>query len=53
MKFRRHGVVALLALILTWAAPAFAQSDRGQITGRVVDPGGAVVADATVTVVNV
>src|SRR5580692_7115237 len=36
--------VCLIAL----GSAAFAQSDRGSITGVVVDPGGAVVANATI-----
>lgn len=53
MKFRWHGVVASLALVLAWASPAFAQTDRGTITGRVTDPGGAVITKAKVTATNV
>jgi hypothetical protein len=49
----KFSLVALLALTLAWATPAFAQSDRGAITGRVVDPSGAVVPNAKVTVTNV
>jgi Carboxypeptidase regulatory-like domain len=41
-------LVALVSLILS-ATPAFAQSDRGTITGTVTDPSGAVVAGAKVT----
>lgn len=42
--------LALLAAVL--ASPAFAQSDRGTITGRVVDATEAVIANATVTITN-
>ena len=44
-------VLATLCLLLLTAA-AFAQSDRGTITGTVKDPAEAVVAGATVTVRN-
>jgi hypothetical protein len=49
MKSQRLFMLAVAALILAWAAPAFSQSDRGSITGTVSDPNGAVVADAKVT----
>src|SRR5688572_21431051 len=51
MKSQRLTVFALLALTLAWAfAPAaYAQSDRGSVTGTVTDPGGAVIANAKVT----
>src|SRR5215212_3517056 len=52
MKFHRLTFATLLILILGLAATARAQSDRGTITGRVVDPSGAVVPDAKVTVTN-
>jgi hypothetical protein len=41
-----------LILLLAWAAPALAQSDRGTITGTVTDPSGAVVPNAKVTATN-
>jgi hypothetical protein len=41
--------LAALLLALTASAPAFAQSDRGSITGTVTDPTGAVVPNAKVT----
>jgi hypothetical protein len=41
-----------LTLLLAWAAPAFAQSDRGTITGTVTDPSGAVVPNVKVTATN-
>jgi hypothetical protein len=53
MRYHRLLVVAPLALILALAVPALAQSDRGAMTGTVRDPGGAVVADAKVTITNV
>src|SRR3954468_850387 len=52
MKFDRLTLATLLILILGLGASTFAQSDRGSITGRVVDPTGAVVPDAKVTVTN-
>ena len=52
MKFHRLTFATLLILTLGLGAPALAQSDRGTITGRVVDPSGAVVTDAKVTVIN-
>src|SRR5919112_6088133 len=50
--FMRHRFfsVALLALAFVLSpAAAFAQSDRGAITGTVADPQGAVVPNAKVT----
>ncbi|HEV2912459.1 MAG TPA: TonB-dependent receptor [Pyrinomonadaceae bacterium] len=44
--------LALLALTFVWASPAFAQSDRGNITGTVTDPSGALVGNAKVTATN-
>lgn len=52
MKFHRLTFATLLILILALAASVHAQSDRGTITGRVLDPSGAVVPDAKVTVTN-
>jgi hypothetical protein len=50
MKSHKLFAVALLAFMLGCAAaPAFAQSDRGSITGTVADPGGAVVQNAKIT----
>jgi hypothetical protein len=42
-----------LALFLLFSLAAFAQSDRGTITGTVSDPAGAVVASAPIQVRNV
>lgn len=43
-------LVALVSMaLLLCAAPAYAQSDRGAITGTVTDPSGAVVGGAKVT----
>jgi hypothetical protein len=39
-------------LAIAWSVPAFAQGDRGTITGTVVDPAGAVVANAAVQIRN-
>src|SRR5512141_1807670 len=41
----------LLTLVLLFAVPAFSQ-DTSTITGRVLDPTGAVVVGAQVTIVN-
>ena len=49
MISRRRFVAATLFALLAFAAPAWAQSDRGTITGTVTDPGGAVVGKAKVT----
>jgi hypothetical protein len=50
MRSHKLFAAALLALFVTLAAaPAFAQSDRGSITGTVTDPSGAVVQNAKVT----
>ena len=44
---------ACLALISALLSPLFAQSDRGTITGAILDPAGAVVANAPIQVKNV
>ena len=44
--------VISLSLLLVFAAGAFAQSNTGSITGVVTDQNGAVVPNATVTVIN-
>jgi hypothetical protein len=44
--------VLLVAFMALAAAPVFAQSDRGTITGNVTDPSGAVVPNAKVTATN-
>jgi hypothetical protein len=51
MRSHRLFAFALVALLLALAAaaPAFAQSDRGTITGTVTDPTGAVVPNAKIT----
>jgi hypothetical protein len=45
-------VFAVMTIMGLAAVPAFAQFDRGQISGIVKDPSGAVVPGATVTVTN-
>ena len=42
----------LLLVLLVVTAGAHAQSDLGNITGTVTDPSGAVVSEATVTIIN-
>ena len=49
---RALNLTAVLVLIFVCVSPAFAQSDRGGITGRVTDQAGAVITDAKVTAVN-
>jgi len=39
-------------LLVLWASLVFAQSDRGTITGSILDPGGALIPDAIILVVN-
>jgi hypothetical protein len=46
-------VLSLFTCCLVLAVCAFAQSDRGTITGTVTDPAGAVVANAPITAKNV
>ncbi len=53
MRLRRLSIVTVFAILFASAFPAYAQSDRGGITGRVTDPSGAVVAGAKVTATNV
>jgi len=51
MKYR--SIVGLMTLaILCVVAPVYGQSDRGTITGTVVDPSGAAVSGAKVTATN-
>jgi hypothetical protein len=50
-KTIRRSLVAAL-FVIAMCAVAIAQESRGSITGRVLDPNGAVVAGATVTVQN-
>ena len=53
MGFHRLTIATMLVLVLGWGSAAYAQSDRGSITGTVKDPSGAVVKDAKVTATNV
>ena len=49
----RHGELLVLFILLAlflWPSEVAAQIDRGTVTGRVIDPTGAVIPDATVTV---
>ncbi|HEV7377879.1 MAG TPA: TonB-dependent receptor [Pyrinomonadaceae bacterium] len=52
MKANKFFALALLLLTLGFASAAYAQSDRGSITGSVKDPGGALVPNAKVTATN-
>jgi hypothetical protein len=52
MKANKFFALALLSLTLGFASAAYAQSDRGSITGSVKDPGGALVPNAKVTATN-
>jgi hypothetical protein len=45
-------LLTVLALVVAFTTGAFAQSDRGTITGTVVDPGGGVVPGASVVAEN-
>src|ERR1043166_2200431 len=47
----RHALTIAFALlgIVVWSAPTFAQTITGTISGTVIDPNGAVVAGANVT----
>src|ERR1700680_132968 len=46
----RSALILLLALML--AVGAFAQTDRGSITGTIADPAGAVVPNAKIQIKN-
>ncbi|HEY9230732.1 MAG TPA: carboxypeptidase-like regulatory domain-containing protein, partial [Blastocatellia bacterium] len=52
MKASKSILLALLTLWFACAGAAFAQTDRGNITGTVTDPSGAVVSGAKVTATN-
>jgi hypothetical protein len=52
MKPQKLFALAVLMLVLTLGHQAYGQSDRGNITGTVSDPSGAVVANAKVTATN-
>ena len=49
MKARLFSLSVLLITILCLAAPAFAQGDRGSITGQITDTSGAVIPNVEVT----
>ena len=53
MRVRKLTIAWSFVLIFICVSPALAQSDRGGLTGRVVDSNGAVVAGAKVIVLNV
>ncbi len=52
MKSNRLAVFALATIALLWASPAYGQSDRGNLTGTITDPSGAVVSGVRVTVTS-
>ncbi|HJQ27545.1 MAG TPA: TonB-dependent receptor [Blastocatellia bacterium] len=52
MKATKTILLTLLTLWFACAGAAFAQTDRGNITGTVTDPSGAVVSGAKVTATN-
>src|SRR2546425_13176963 len=53
MKSLQLAAATLLLLAFGRALPSLAQSDRGTVTGTVMDPSGAVVAKAKVNAKNV
>jgi Carboxypeptidase regulatory-like domain/TonB dependent receptor len=53
LRFRLIGLLSLLALTAGyWASSASAQATNAQMSGRVVDPTGAVIPNATIDVQN-
>src|SRR6185369_2006923 len=52
MRVSKLTIARLFVFIFICVSSALAQSDRGGITGRVIDSNGAVVAGAKVTVLN-
>ena len=46
-------ILATVALLLSLSAAAFAQETTGRISGRVIDPAGAVVSNADITLTSV
>ncbi|MDX6693464.1 MAG: hypothetical protein QOF02_1067 [Blastocatellia bacterium] len=52
MKANKFFAPVLLSLMLLCACVAYAQSDRGSLTGTVKDPSGALVPNAKVTATN-
>jgi hypothetical protein len=53
MKANKFFVLALFCLLMGYGVAAFAQSDRGSITGTVKDPSGALVPNAKVTATDI
>src|ERR1700749_2803823 len=53
MRTRLLPLVALLAFVFAFTAPAWAQTINGNIVGTVTDEQGAAVPGATITVTNV
>ncbi|MHB8527219.1 MAG: TonB-dependent receptor [Candidatus Acidiferrales bacterium] len=51
-KWNSLRIVALLTLLMLWVSAAHAQYTTGSIQGTVLDPGGSVVPNATVTLRN-
>ena len=49
----KFAMVAVRVLLFLWTVSAFAQSDRGTITGTINDPAGAVVPSAPIQARNV
>lgn len=52
LRIRSKAFVALLALAGFFCSTAFAQSTNASVTGRVIDPGNAVVVAAEITITN-
>ena len=51
--FWRQVLVAVVLVALAMGRPSMAQSAQGSLLGHVVDPSGAVVVNATITVTNI
>jgi Carboxypeptidase regulatory-like domain len=49
---RASGLLLTALLVLAWTAGAWAQAGTGEITGIILDPSGAVVAKAEITLAN-
>src|SRR5512137_807985 len=47
-----HGFLRACCCVLVFSAIAFAQSDRGTITGTITDPAGAVISGAAIKAKN-
>ncbi|HEU4388456.1 MAG TPA: carboxypeptidase-like regulatory domain-containing protein, partial [Blastocatellia bacterium] len=52
MRINRLTIASLVAMIVAIVSQAYAQTDRGAITGRVTDPNGALVTGARITATN-